>query len=179
MLPGRENFEQLYMNYYSALCHFAKGIVGSSEEAEDVVEDVFLKIYQNNRTFDPNDNIVSYLYTATRNESLTHLTRNNRIKERQWHYNFQLPENEQSHVNAMIQSEVLRAVLAEINTLPGRSGEVIKLSYFDGLRNADIAKLLDLSEQTVKNLKSKGIAALKTKLSPDIFILFCFLYDFR
>jgi len=179
MIPKEDNFEQLYMNYYSALCYFAKGIVGSVEEAEDVVEDVFLKIYQSNRTFETTDNIISYLYTATRNESLTHLTRNHRTKERQLRYNAELPQNEQSHINAMIQSEVLRAILAEINNLPGRSGEILKLSYLEGLKNADIANLLGLSEQTVKNLKSKGIAVLKTKLSPDIFMLFCLLYKFR
>lgn len=108
MNSGNENFKQHYLNYYAALCYFAKRIVGSAEEAEDVVEDVFFKLYQSNKTFTSDDSISAYLYSATHNESLTHLTRTNRSKERQWQYNSRLPENELSPINAMIESEVLR-----------------------------------------------------------------------
>jgi len=176
MNSGNENFRQHYLTYYAALCYFAKRIVGSAEEAEDVVEDVFLKLYQSNKTFTPDDSISAYLYSATRNESLTHLKRTNRSMERQFQYNSTLPENELSPVNSMIESEVLRSVMQEIRNLPGKSGKVIELSYLDGLKNAEIAELLDISEQTVKNLKSKGLSLLKTKLSTDVFLLFCFLY---
>jgi RNA polymerase sigma-70 factor (family 1) len=170
---GREDFKTYYLNYYSTLCYFAQTIVGSAEAAEDVVEDVFLKLYQSKKTFSPDDNVTSYLYTATRNESLTHLKRNNSTMERQWHYNSEISGVEQAHIKAMIQSEVLRSVLDELNNLPGRCGEVIRLSYFEGLKNLEIAELLGISEQTVKNLKSKGLTLLKTKLSPETFLLFC------
>jgi RNA polymerase sigma-70 factor (family 1) len=176
MKSGNENFKQHYLDYYAALCYFARRIVGSAEEAEDVVEDVFLKLYQSNKIFSPDDSVSAYLYSATRNESLSHLTRTNRSKERQWRYNSTLPENELSPINAMIESEVLKSVMREIRNLPGKSAKVIELSYMDGLKNAEIAVLLDISEQTVKNLKSKGLSLLKTKLSTDAFFLFCFLY---
>ena len=176
MSSGNENFKQHYLNYYAALCYFAKRIVGSVEEAEDVVEDVFLKLYRSNKTFASEDSVSAYLYAATRNQCLTHLKRINRSMERQFQYNAALPENELSPVNAMIESEVLRSVLQEIRNLPGKSGKVIELSYLDGLKNAEIAIALDISEQTVKNLKSKGLSLLKTKLSTDAFLLFCFLY---
>ena len=176
MNSGNENFKQHYLDYYAALCYFARRIVGSAEEAEDVVEDVFLKLYRSNKTFTSEDSVSAYLYSATRNESLTHLTRTNKSMERQWQYSATLPEIERSPINAMIESEVLRSIMREIRNLPGKSGKVIELSYLDGLKNTEIALLLDISEQTVKNLKSKGLSLLKTKLSTDAFLLFCFLY---
>jgi len=177
---GRQDFQDYYLNYYSALCYFAQSIVGSAEAAEDVVEDVFLKLYQSKKTFSPDDNVTSYLYTATRNESLTHLKQQQKTMERQLQYHTETSGVQHDHINAMIRSEVLRSILDELKNLPGQSGEVIRLSYFEGLKNGEIAKLLGISEQTVKNLKSKGLSLLKTKLSPELFLLFYMVYcNFR
>lgn len=172
-----DHFKQIYLDYYSALCYFASKIVDERKDAEDIVEDVFVKFLQTKKSFTEADNVRSYLYTATRNTCLTYLTQSNRAKERQGQYQTELPEAQQSHINDIIKTEVVRSVLQEIRKLPGNSGKIIELSYIDGMKNAQIAEVLNISEQTVKNLKSKGLSILKTKLSPEVFTIFMLIYS--
>lgn len=177
MVLKDQYFKRVYLDYYSALCYFASRIVGDKKEAEDIVEDVFVKFLQTKRVFTEEDNVRAYLYTSIKNASLTHLAKSNRDKERQGEYHAGLPESEQAYINDIIKTEVVRAVMHEIKKLPSHAGRIIQLSYIEGMKNAQIAELLGISEQTVKNLKSKGLAILKSKLSPGVFMLFFMLHS--
>lgn len=171
------DFKQLYLDFYAALCYFAFKILGDQEEAKDIVEDVFLKVLHRKTTASEEENIRAYLYTAVKNSCLNRIKTKTKAKERQWHYNAGLPAEEQAYVEELIQAEVLREVMKVIDKLPGHSGEIIKMSYFEGLKNEEIAAILELSVQTVKNLKSKGLDGLKRYLRPDVFALFLLIYS--
>lgn len=173
------DFKQLYLDFYAALCYFAFKIVGDQEEARDIVEDVFLKVLHHKSTISEDENIRAYLYTAVKNSCLSYIKVSTRVKERQWHYNSNLPSEEQAYVNDLIQAEVLREVMKVIDQLPGHAGKIIKMSYFESLKNDEIAALLGISVQTVKNLKSKGLDSLRHLLKPDIFMLFLLIYGSR
>ena len=173
------DFKQLYLEFYAALCYFAFKIVGDREEAKDIVEYVFLKVLRRKSTLTETDNIRAYLYTAVKNSCLSHIKVSTRIKERQWHYNSNLPSEEQGYINELIQAEVLRDVMKVIEKLPGRTGKIIKMSYFESLKNDEIAELLGISVQTVKNLKSKGLDSLRSLLRPDVFAAFVFIYGLK
>lgn len=173
------DFKQLYLDFYAALCYFAFKIVGDEEEAKDIVEDVFLKVLHHKSTLAEMDNLKAYLYTAVKNSCLSHIKVSTRVKERQWQYNSNLPSEEQGYVNEIIQAEVLRDVMKVIDQLPGHTGKIIKMSYFESLKNDEIAEMLGLSVQTVKNLKSKGIDSLRRLLRPDVFAAFLFIYGLK
>jgi RNA polymerase sigma-70 factor (ECF subfamily) len=172
-----ENFKRIYLDYYSALCYFASKIVGDAGEAEDIVEDFFVKFLQSERVFTEEDNVRAYLYTSIKNASLSHLTQSSRAKSRQGQYQAGLPESEPAYINDMIRAEVIRSVIQAIKKLPEHEAQIIELSYIQGMKNAQIAELLGLSEQTVKNLKSKGLHMLKAKLTPGLFMLFMLLHS--
>lgn len=173
------DFKQLYLEFYSALCYFAFKIVEDQEEAKDIVEDVFVKVFHRKSEVAEIDNIRAYLYTAVRNSCLSHIKGANRAKERQLHYIEALPTIEEAYVNEIIQAEVLREVMAFIDTLPGHSGKIIKMSYFEGLKNDEIAQALSISVQTVKNLKTKGLDNLRGLLKPELFMVFLLIYDLK
>lgn len=173
------DFKQLYLEFYAALCYFAYKIVGDQEEAKDIVEDVFLKVLHRKSALAETDNIRAYLYTAVKNSCLNHLKVTTRVKERQWHYNSNLPSEDHGYINELIQAEVLRDVMKAIEKLPGHAGEIIKMSYFESLKNDEIAQLLGLSVQTVKNLKSKGLDGLRLVLRPDVFTAFVFILGLK
>nr|WP_121271149.1 RNA polymerase sigma-70 factor [Pedobacter schmidteae] len=173
------DFKQLYLDFYAALCYFAFKIVGDQEEAKDIVEDVFVKVLHHKSIISADENIRAYLYTAVKNSCLSYLKVSARVKERQWHYNANQPSEEGDYMNDLIQAEVLREVMKVIDKLPGHSGKIIKMSYFDNLKNDEIAALLGISTQTVKNLKSKGLDSLRRLLKPDVFAMFLFLYGLK
>lgn len=74
---------------------------------------------------------------------------------------------ERSHLHEMIRAEVIRDLHRVMETLPGQCQKVIRLSYLEGLNNAEIAQQLSLSVQTVKNHKLRGLAILRKSLKPD------------
>lgn len=167
-----ENFNTLYRTYYAALCYFSLKIVADADSAEDIVNEVFEELLKKRQKFTASDNLKAYLYTATKNASLDYLKKELHLKERQWKFNSNQLAEEPAYINEMIRAEVLRDILTEIHKLPGHSGRIIELSYFEGLKNDEIARQLNLSLQTVKNLKSLGLTTLKSRLSPDLFLLF-------
>lgn len=173
------DFKRLYLDFYAALCYFAFKIVEDREDAKDIVEDVFLKVLHQQSTIAEMENVRAYLYTAVKNSCLSHIKVATRVKERQWQYNSNLPLEEDAYINELIQAEVLRDVMKVIDKLPGHTGKIIRMSYFESLKNDEIAAALGLSVQTVKNLKSKGLDSLRHVLRPDIFAAFLFIYGLK
>jgi len=169
------DFNDLYRSHYAALCYFSLKIVGDKMIAEDVVEDVFVSLLNSKRAFSETDNLKSWLYTATKNTSLNYLKREQHLKERQLHFSSHQPDYESAYVYQMIRAEALNMILLEIKKLPGHSGKIIELSFLQGMKNDQIAKSLGLSEKTVKNLKSIGLAILKIQLPPEIYLFLLFL----
>src|SRR5688572_8982050 len=66
-------FSNAFLAYYSALCFFSKGITGDSEAAEDIVEDLFLKLWKRREQFESEQHLKSFLYRSVKNASLNFL----------------------------------------------------------------------------------------------------------
>lgn len=164
-------FTHLYQTYYQALCFFSLKMVGDVESAKDVVEEVFTKLILSKKEFTEPDNLRAWLYTATRNASLNCIKKDKHAKERQFEYSLGLEQGEGGKDYELMRIELLRKIWLELKALPGHSGKIIEMSYFRGMKNEAIAAELGLSEKTVRNLKSTGIATLKTKIPADLFLM--------
>lgn len=176
-MKSMPDFNNLYRDYYAALCYFSLRIIGDTNSAEDIVEDVFANLLNSKREFTATDNLKAWLYTSTKNSSLNYLKQQKHKQERQFEFVLNLETEEPAHVYEMIKVEVLRGILLEIKKLPGHSGRIIELSYLEGMKNEKIAELLGISEKTVKNLKSAGLATLRSKISPEAFTLFLLMLN--
>lgn len=168
-------FKLLFRQYYSALCYFSDRIIANSSDAEDIVEEVFTKLWNSKQTFANMNHLHSFLYKATRNACLDHLKKNRHAKERQMVFAEELDISEGSYLNEMIRTEVLREIYCKIKGLPQQCAHIVSMSYIEGKKNSEIANELGISLQTVKNQKSRGISLLKVRLSSDLFILFILL----
>ncbi len=146
-------------------------------EAEDIVKDSYLKLWNKRADFDHPQSIKSFLYTATRNASLNHL-RHQKVKN-----NFQKEMNylddqkgDELVLQQMIRSELMRSIYQEIEKLPEKRQQVFRMIYFDGLKNEEIAAKLGISVFTVKEHKAKALAQLRLKFSDEqlmIFFIIC------
>lgn len=171
-----DQFTHLYRTHYPALCFFSMKIVGDSESAKDIVEEVFTNLILSEKQYDETDNIKAWLYTCARNLSLNFLKKDKHAKERQLAFSSNQEEVDGSvHDYELIRAEVINRVLQEIKQLPGHSGKIIQMSYLDGMKNEQIASELGLSEKTVRNLKSSGLATLKVRIPTDLFLIFILL----
>ncbi|WP_341835622.1 RNA polymerase sigma-70 factor [Chitinophaga pollutisoli] len=165
-------YSYIFKEYYSALCLFSARIVGEPGHAEDIVQDVFEKLWQKQSYFADLRHLKDYLYKATRNASINFLKSVQHSQERQAVFLNGQEEMTGAEDLEMIRAEVFRVIYREIGNLPDQCGKIVRMSYIEGLKNEQIAEILDISLQTVKNQKTRGMKLLRMRLSPVVFALF-------
>ena len=171
-IPSVDHFNYLYRTYYPALCFYALKIVNDQESAKDIVEEVFTKLITVKQEFTEADNVRAWLYMATRNSSFDYLRQDKHAKERQYEFSRNRQPEEPHYDYELIRTEMLSKILQEVKQLPGNSGKIIEMSFLKGMKNEQIALELGLSEKTVRNLKSSGLLALKSRVPSNLFLSF-------
>lgn len=161
-------FSAIFKEYYAALCHYAAKITGEPHHSDDLVQEVFEKLWHKQTNFETIYHLKSFLYKATRNTALNFMKGSIHAKERQQVFLKGQESLETYNELQVIYTEVFRVLYKEISQLPEQSGKIVRMSYIDGLKNEAIAQQLGLSLQTVKNQKSRGIALLRTRIDPSI-----------
>jgi len=164
--------ELLFKKYYARLCHFAWKLVGDKLVAEDVVQDAFCSYFdQKDRISDDESAIKNFLYSAVR-FACYNLYRKEKVEERYWLLN-PIVEGEESKVeHEIIFSEVIADVHRVVAEMPNSCQHVFRLGYLEGLSNLEIAKELQISVNTVKTQKQRGMKTLLAKLNPEFLALF-------
>ncbi|MEX2404177.1 MAG: RNA polymerase sigma-70 factor [Balneolales bacterium] len=157
-------FEKLYLKFYSPLCKFAWRFLRSSHISEELVQDVFLNIWESRASLDPDKNITSFLYKDVRNKVLNHLKHQNIVKE----YN---PEIEWLNPAAVTQLHdfdgndvFIKTVKKAIENIPEYARQIYKLNRKDGLTYREISEVLDISPKTVEAQMSKALKSLRRDL---------------
>ncbi|MGN6434964.1 MAG: RNA polymerase sigma-70 factor [Agriterribacter sp.] len=156
-------FQQLFRIYYTGLFQFSAAMVKVKEIAEEIVEDVFVRLWNNRKELDRIENIRIYLYVAVRNQSLNFITRQgNKAYVELNDLDVVCNELVPSPEDLMVASEMLQAVNKAIHELPPKCRIVYKLVREDGLQYKEVAEILSISPRTVENhiaLAIKKIAA--------------------
>ena len=174
----KDAFSFVFREYYAALCAFAEKLTGARDHAEDIVEEVFLKIWLKQQPFDDLAHLKNFLYKTTRNACIDHHRRREHSLERQPLLQ-QLQHTWESASDLdMIRTEVYRSIYRAIEALPEQCGKIVRMGYIDGKSNEEIAKDLGLSIQTVKNQKTRGIQLLRLRIPPESFALFLLITRF-
>jgi len=169
-------YNHVFRFYYPSLCQFTSRLVGA-EFAEDLVEELFLKLWSSKRTFNTEEHLKAFLYHSIKNASLDFLKTTKRAVDRNTLFAAEHSINEADYLAGIIRTEVLMELYQAIAELPKEKGRIIKMTYLDGKSNQETAAELGISIQTVKNQKLRGLALLKNKL-PDGIYAFIFLYPF-
>ncbi len=168
-------FSYFFELYYRPLVSFAANLVGDARQAEDIVKDQYVKLWQKREDFETESNIKSFLYISTRNASLNYL-RHLQVRVasfRELRY-LDAQRGEQLVLNEMIRSELLGRIYEAIERLPDRRRQVFKMAYVEGLKNEEIASSLDISVHTVKEHKGKALQELRMKFGDKDLVLFLF-----
>ncbi len=154
--------------YYPVLCRFAERLLSDQTEAEDVVTDVFVSIWQQNVDFPGTNQLKKYLYTAVRNRCLNILRSKRREKKRHEDFASIYLHADDAIDNEIIYTELLAEVRKEMDSLSPRMKEVFYLAYFRKMTNEEIAENLNLSNQTVRNQKASALSILRKAIKPRL-----------
>ncbi|MGK4194728.1 RNA polymerase sigma-70 factor [Phocaeicola dorei] len=168
-------FDRIYQMYAKRLYAYSLQFTKSAEDAEEIVQDVFTKLWINREGIKQEDSLKSLLFTIAKHLLINAFRSkvNQQIYEDYVEYANELSTNDTT--NRIEYNEFLKAVEQNIATLPNTQQKVIKLSRFEHLSNKEIAERMQLSEQTVKNQLSVGLKLLKEKLRNFLVIGFLVL----
>ncbi len=173
-------FDQLVTKYGKKLYFFAKGYLNSNEDAEGLVQDVFLKIWEKRKELKEDLSFNSFLYTVTFNAIRQYFRKKSREKKYLGNYfeNF-----EESHNETLLDIEYnnLRELADKaIDKLPEKRKRIFLLSRHQGLSNAEIANRLRISIKTVENQMTQALKFLREHLGQETMfsILFYYLFIF-
>lgn len=165
-LEGRY-FEELFREFFPALMAFARKILGDEEDAREVVQQVFINLWEKRAKLDLSTSLKSYLFTSVHHRSL------NVIRDRKKHSPAEVPElSGEWDVSAQIESmELEKKIRDTIDQLPDKCREIFTLNRFEGLKYGEIAMKLDISVKTVENQMSKALKILREQLGKYLTLL--------
>jgi RNA polymerase sigma-70 factor (family 1) len=127
--------------------------------AEEIVQDVFLKIWENPKNLEEIQSIKSYLYRSVINASINYVNRQRNIELHHHKIAAEASEEELNYLDE--ENEMIVLLHQEINKLPPQCQKVFKLNRFEHLKYKEIATLLDISERTVENHISVALKTLR------------------
>jgi RNA polymerase sigma-70 factor (family 1) len=162
---GIKEIHVFYSKYYRILVLYAVKIVADTALAEDIVQAAFTKMLENKADFHHELSARAYIYTAVHHLCLDTLKHQSVVNG--FHLSpdaFVSPPDEET----MDRNEVWRRVLEKIDSMPPRQREVFLL-LMEGNKVKDIAKMMNVSENTVKMQKKRGLSALRQQLSDKDF----------
>lgn len=146
----RAAFDQLFNLYWKKLFIYAVKIVKDEVEAQDIVQDIFVSLWQRRETLEEIKSFASYLYGAVRFKSMAYI-RNNLGKNNYFKSLAHFFEEGRDLINEAFDARELNELLqVEIDKLPPKMKEVFRLSRMEQLSHKEIAEQLNISETTVK-----------------------------
>ncbi|WP_229213723.1 RNA polymerase sigma-70 factor [Dyadobacter psychrotolerans] len=171
-------FEQTFRKYYERLCNYACSLLKDEEESEEVVQTVFLTIWEKRSDLEITLSLKSYLYRSVHNHCL------NRFKHasvREAHKEYAerfIPQSHESVTEAIHANELEERIEKAVGNLPEQCQKAFRMSRFEELKHQEIADRLGISIKTVENQIGKALKILRTALADYLPSLFLSVYFF-
>lgn len=158
------SLREIYDAYYRRMCFYAARFTTDMEEADDIVQDIFVTMWTRMMSFESSAALRSFLYTAVYRACINRIksTDLHRRHETEMLRQYAVPEKD--YVTSRIEDEVLWEVYNAIAELPAECRKVFKLSYMDGLDIQTVADILGISPHTVKSQRARAKQLLREKL---------------
>lgn len=164
-------YKKIFCKYYTLLYMFASKYV-SSDNADDIVQDVFLKLWESHTSFKNEEHIKLYLYKSTHHSCLNYI-KHQQYVEKELSSLSEISESqldfhvEEEHIENSILSNIFQA----IDNLPAKCKTIFILTYLDDMSTQEIAKKLHISINTIKTQRLRAKEALREALKDIMYTL--------
>ncbi|WP_337040596.1 RNA polymerase sigma-70 factor [Emticicia sp. 17c] len=164
-------FEMVFRKYYQSLCTYANSMLKEIDEAEEIVQNLFLGIWEKRNDFEITISLKSYLYRAVHNHCLNRI-KHLKVREEHQQYATVYYDNAYESVSqSVIKNELERKIEEAIEKLPEQCRLIFKLSRWEELKYHEIAEQLGLSPKTVENQIGKALKFLRVELAEYLPVL--------
>ncbi len=167
-LGDQQAYASLHRQLYSSLYHYAKRIVIDQDDASDVIQELFVKLWDKRTTIGEIKHVKSYFYRALRSTAINHL-RGMKMMESRNQY-FSLVDLDLSTEDHLIAAESIfeqqQIVKDALNKLPVKQREIIYLRFYEDLEYKQIVEITGIKYQSVVNHIHRAVTMLRRELKP-------------
>jgi RNA polymerase sigma-70 factor (ECF subfamily) len=175
-LGNSKAYDFLMNSFYQKLCGYAYTLAHDHATAEDIVQNVFVKVWSNKKHINTSFSIKNYLYKSVYNEFINQYRKNKPVffLEKKYLESVDLVV-ENTHENL---DELLQLVDKEINELPPKCREIFLLNKKEGLTHLEISEHLNISIKTIEGHMTRAFKILRNKLHNKVKTIFFLLFGF-
>lgn len=173
------DFERLFRTYYLGLKSYAQKMLKDPDQAEEVVQEVFFKLWEKRKDVSIDTSMKSYLFRAVHNHCLN-IFKHQKVRENYKAHVESLPEEFQlDKTDSMIQTDIKEKILEGIALLPEQCGRIFRMNRLEGYKYREIAEKLGISQKTVEGQMSKAMKRMRKHLKDHmpLFLLLILLNE--
>jgi len=166
-------FSVIYQRHFALVYHYAKKMLENAQEAEDVTSESFVKLWEGFTQFTSAAAVKSFLLAITKNACLNRIKLHKNARDREVFFASLQDTMEDGPGKEEITGIIYQYIFDEIEKLPPREKQIFKWSYLEGKNNEEIAVLLNINNQSVRNYKARALKSLrKVFLHKDVLTVF-------
>lgn len=172
-LSGNEGaFAEFYCLFFDDLMHYGVRVGGDNEVVEDLIQDIFLKLYQKNIVLDDNSKLRPFLYRTLKNAIYNHLLREKRLSPLQdSDIVFTLDYTIDDQLFLSDKYNLAEEIENILHNLTERQKELIYLRFVHDMSFEEISEIMEINIQSARNLLFRSMSILRKEAHPHIFFL--------
>jgi RNA polymerase sigma-70 factor (ECF subfamily) len=163
-LGNRSTFDFLFRNYYSGLCSYAKNYLKSGEISEEIVQEVFVRLWERHNKILIHTSIRAYLYQSVFNGCMNHIKgiqssgfKHVDLEDVSIRHELMSMELTDTEFSKIFSGDVERDLESAISDLPDQCGQIFRMCRVDNLTYKEISNMLNVSRSTVKTQMSRAM----------------------
>ena len=158
-------FESLFRSSYVSLVRYAKTLIKDHDTAEEIVQDLFFKLWQDREKLNIESSLNGYLFRSVHNRCLHHIEHSRVVERHAAEILNQQTEDQESPSDILNYKELQEKVARILEKLPDRCGKIFTMSRFDGLKYTEIAEKLSVSIKTVEANMGRALKEFRKELT--------------
>jgi len=161
----KKQFESLFRSSYVALVRYAKTLIKDHDSAEEIVQDLFFRIWKDREKIKIESSLNGYLFRSVHNKCLHFLEHKKIIERHEAEISQMQHETQESPSDILQYQELQEKIVRILDRLPERCGQIFFMSRFEGLKYAEIADKLSVSVKTVESNMGRALKEFRKELS--------------
>lgn len=172
---NKQAFDEVFLKHFKSLHAYAFAIIKEKDDAEEIVQNVFVRIWTKREQLKTDGFLKPFLYRSVHNESLNYLKHQKVRSNFNVHY-AEVVKNDTGNLNTeLMATELEKNIHSAINELPEKCRNIFQLSRFDQMKYQEIADALNISIKTVENQMGKALKILRLRVVDFLVLIFILL----
>jgi len=158
-------FESLFRSSYVSLVRYAMTIIKDHNSAEEIVQELFFRLWQDREKLKIESSLNGYLYRSVHNRCLHYLDHERVIDRHAEEVSYNQPDSAENPSEILLYKELQERIAGVLEKLPERCGKIFCMSRFEGLKYSEIAEKLAISVKTVEANMGRALKEFRNELS--------------